>query len=101
MTSLLSDRANEWAPQADEEKIGNWLKSHVGTVHAFQGKESETVLFVLGGSTGGARAWAATRPNIVNVAVTRAKRRLYVIGHRSMWEKTPFGETLSKALPPT
>jgi hypothetical protein len=99
ITDLLSDRANEWAPQADEEKIDNWLKSHVGTVHTFQGKESEAVIFVLGGSTGGAREWAANRPNIINVAVTRAKRRLYVIGNRSLWEKTRFGEELSKALP--
>lgn len=101
ITDLLSDHANEWAPQADEEKIDNWLKSHVGTVHTFQGKESEAVVFVLGGSTGGAREWAANRPNIINVAVTRAKRRLYVIGHRSLWEKTRFGERLSKALPVT
>jgi hypothetical protein len=99
ITNLLRDRTEEWADGVSEERISNWLKSHVGTVHTFQGKESETVVFVLGGSSAGARNWAANRPNIINVAVTRAKRRLYVVGNRTHWEKTRFGEKLVKALP--
>jgi AAA domain len=60
-----------------------------GTVHTFQGKEAEVVILVLGSSPGragrGSRAWAAWKPNLLNVAVTRAKLRLYVIGNAEDW----------------
>jgi hypothetical protein len=38
----------------------------------------------------GARRWAGAKPNLLNVAVTRAKRRLYVIGNRSAWENARY-----------
>lgn len=99
ITDLLRDRSSDWAGDNDEEAVSDWLKGHVGTVHTFQGKECETVVFVLGGASGGARHWAAGRPNIINVAVTRAKRRLYVIGNYKAWQVTPFGGKLKQALP--
>ncbi|NHZ79165.1 hypothetical protein F2P44_07725 [Massilia sp. CCM 8695] len=99
LTGLLRARAGEWAGDADDEAIAKWLHGHVGTVHTFQGKECETVVFVLGGKTDGARNWAAGRPNIINVAATRAKRRLYVIGNRQQWSRTLFGRQLADAVP--
>lgn len=63
-------------------------KGMAGTVHTFQGKEAEHVIFLLGGnpkSPGVIATFAGKKPNLVNVAVTRAKRRLYVIGDRSYW----------------
>lgn len=42
-----------------------WLKDHVGTVHAFQGREAVTVILLLGApseSQSGAREWAAGTP---------------------------------------
>lgn len=100
LTSALRDRIEEWAKGVDDEAVTKWLKGHVGTVHTFQGKECESVVFVLGGKTSGARSWAGNRPNIINVAATRAKRRLYVIGSKRNWVETTFGEKLLTAMEP-
>jgi superfamily I DNA and/or RNA helicase len=59
-----------------------------GTVHTFQGKEADYVIFLLGGDPkkpGAISGYAGKNPNLVNVAVTRAKKRLYVVGHRDYW----------------
>jgi len=46
----------------------------------------------------GARNWAGRHPNILNVAVTRAKEAIYVVGNRDLWrEAGVFGE-LSRSL---
>jgi hypothetical protein len=52
-----------------------------------QGKEADVVVLVLGTHPHrtGARGWAAERPNLLNVAVSRARRRIYVIGNRAAW----------------
>lgn len=65
--------------------VGAWGAASVGTVHTFQGKERETVVLALGGTSDGAIEWACGTPNILNVAVTRAQRRLYVVGDRGRW----------------
>ncbi|GKS88674.1 AAA domain-containing protein [Acidovorax sp. SUPP2539] len=59
-----------------------------GTVHTFQGKEADFVIFLLGGDParrGVISSYAGRKPNLVNVAVTRAKKRLYVIGNKEFW----------------
>lgn len=70
----------------------NWCKTQVGTVHTFQGKEESVVLMVLGcdDKTRGAAAWAASKPNLFNVALTRAKHRFFVIGDASLWSDLPY-----------
>ncbi|MNP49995.1 hypothetical protein D3C76_1442210 [compost metagenome] len=59
------------------------------------------MVLVLGGNLQkpGARAWAASRPNLLNVAVSRAKQRLYVIGDRTQWQALRYFSTLAKNLP--
>lgn len=64
----------------------------IGTVHTFQGKEADEVIFLLGCDTSedakGAIRWV--NKNIVNVAVTRAKYRLYVIGDEEAWKASTY-----------
>lgn len=69
-----------------------------GTVHVSQGKEASAVVLVLGGGTQGARSWAAARPNLMNVAVSRAKDRLYVVGERDQWKGLPYFDVLAARL---
>ncbi|GGF86375.1 AAA domain-containing protein [Mameliella alba] len=79
-----------------------WVWEHVGTVHTVQGREAGVVFFVLGAqmsSQNGARAWVGGRPNLVNVAVTRAKASLYVIGNRQLWKSAGVFSVLNRYLP--
>lgn len=79
-----------------------WLKDRVGTIHTFQGREADTVFLVLGAPTAaqaGARKWAAGTPNILNVAVSRAKQNLYVVGSRKAWGGVGHAGVLAQDLP--
>lgn len=77
-----------------------WARQSIGTVHAFQGKQALVVFFVLGAdrSTLGAVEWASRKPNLLNVAVTRARSRLYLIGDYDLWKKWPYFEVAAKQL---
>jgi hypothetical protein len=76
----------------------------VGTIHTFQGREADEVILVLGcdkESGSGAAAWAGSKPNILNVAVTRARYRLGIMGDRSLWSKVASFDTAAEMLPVT
>lgn len=78
-----------------------WTNERVGTVHTVQGREAEAVLFVLGAPAPqqtGARNWAGGRPNLLNVAVTRAKERLYVVGNRTLWREAGLFRELDRRM---
>ena len=80
----------------------SWVRKHVGTVHTVQGREADIVFFILGaqGKTQeGARIWAGKKPNIINVAITRSKSSLYVIGNRDLWKNEGFLSVLDSYLP--
>jgi len=79
-------------------EMGEWLKSHIGTVHTFQGKQAEGVILCLGldETTKGAAHWASRKPNLLNVAITRAKYRFIAIGDKEIWLKQDYFNQLSK-----
>ena len=72
-----------------------------GTIHTFQGKEADLVLLILGTTANNKRArnWVAATPNMLNVAVTRARHRLYVIGNRTAWAAHRYFDHLARTLP--
>ncbi|OHV26453.1 hypothetical protein EOS93_16530 [Rhizobium sp. RMa-01] len=81
-------------------KLSRWLRERIGTVHTFQGKEEDIVFMVLGADAehSGAAAWAASKPNLLNVALTRAKRRCYIVGDRTLWQSLPYFRETANAL---
>lgn len=84
------------------EEPGRSVQDRVGTVHTVQGREAEGVIFVLGAplaSQRGARSWAGGQPNLLNVAITRAKECLYVVGNRSAWKDAGVFAELARRLP--
>jgi superfamily I DNA and/or RNA helicase len=83
--------------EIDSTEMGKWLKSHIGTVHTFQGKQAEGVILCLGldETTKGAAIWASQKPNLLNVAITRAKYRFIAIGDKEIWLKQAYFNQLS------
>ena len=66
--NLLRSEAELLAAFGVQER--RFLEERVGTIHTFQGKEAEAVIAVLGApleTQRGARQWAASTPNILNV----------------------------------
>lgn len=91
--STVVKRINQLLKENEIENIS------CGTVHKFQGKQAEEVFFVLGCSkkTIGAVNWVNS--NIVNVAVTRAKYRIYIVGDYDLWSSNNNFEIAQKLLP--
>lgn len=62
-----------------------FLDNAIGTVHTFQGKGTNEVFFVLGCDQNSLGAVKWVNANIVNVAVTRAKYRVCIVGDKQLW----------------
>lgn len=81
------------APKQIEDNIlKKWLDAHIGTVHTFQGKQATGVILCLGldQNTKGAATWASSKPNLLNVALTRAKLRFVAVGDGKIWLEQPY-----------
>lgn len=73
--------------------LDEWLYDNIGTVHKFQGKEANEVIFVLGCDESQKNRYAVkgfVNSNIVNVAATRAKYRFYMVGDQKVWGKNEY-----------
>ena len=74
----------------NDDRVKKWLEeNNIGTVHTFQGKGTDEVIFLLGCDEKSTKAADWVNKNIVNVAATRAKFRFYVIGDKDVWMCKP------------
>lgn len=76
------------------------LIGKIGTVHTFQGKEADVVIFLSGcdESKKGAIYWADSSPNLLNVALTRAKKVFIAIGEKKLYKNTRYFSKMIKEL---
>lgn len=84
-----------------ENAIREFTLGRIGTVHTTQGKETDVVILALGSDANRgkrARDWAASPANLLNVAVSRARRRLFVIGDRADCSAAPNFSVLAEHL---
>lgn len=95
----MREQLRSLAP-ADNMAWRQWVREHVGTIHTAQGREADAVILLLGGDPSVRRAllWAGATPNILNVAVSRAQERLYVVGDAAAWSTVPYFSTLHARL---
>lgn len=98
LSGALLAAVRKYIPGYSAENLRVWLKEHIGTVHTFQGKQAEGVILCLGldEKSKGAARWASSKPNLLNVAVTRAKYRFVAIGDRNIWLNVPYFRELGK-----
>lgn len=105
---IVADRLRQTIQESDvlrgwvSDDEWHWINERIGTVHTAQGREAEAVFLVLGAphpTQTGARGWAGGRPNLLNVAVTRAKEAIYVVGNRRLWREAGLFRKLDRRLP--
>src|SRR3989338_4291944 len=70
--------------------LGDRLK--IGTVHTFQGAEADIMIFspvVTSGAKPRAAEWISKEEGLLNVALTRARRALHIVGDKAFCDETP------------
>lgn len=89
-------------PEVSKKWVDTWIKSNIGTIHTFQGKQADNVILCLGidskNPNRGAIQWVCNRPNIINVAVSRAKYRLIVVGDFNVWRNERYALEIYKCI---
>ena len=76
----------------EDNELRKWLDAHIGTVHTFQGKQATGVILCLGldERSKGAASWASSKPNLLNVALTRSKQRFVAVGDGNIWLRQSY-----------
>lgn len=85
----------------NQKDMNAWIDSMVGTVHQFQGREADELIFILGCDEENglfSARWAGIKSNLINVAITRAKHRILVIGSKNLWQQVNYIKELYKIL---
>ncbi|NEW59035.1 AAA family ATPase [Nocardia cyriacigeorgica] len=90
-----------YRPQADaiRKRLGR-DDVRVGTVHTFQGGECDIIIFSLVAAPNmprGSIDWIDKQPHLWNVAITRARSQLHVIGDERVWQQRRIGQELLAA----
>lgn len=83
----------------DNDNDKDKIEFSAATIHTMQGQEACVVIFILGGGSAGARDWAASKPNLLNVALTRAKEYIFIVGDKDEWSKLNYFKTAATKLP--
>lgn len=88
----------EWAQQPFSEMFRRTVV--IDTVDAYQGKENSIVIVTLVRSNGEKKPGHVGRENRCNVAMSRAKERLFIVGDTTMWGsskcRSPMGDVLAR-----
>ncbi|MCY8972169.1 AAA domain-containing protein [Bacillus atrophaeus] len=81
-----------------KKMVNDWTRSSIGTIHTFQGKEADIVYFVVGTdqNSDGAANWSCSKPNLINVAVTRAKKEFYIVGDYHRLSKKQYYKSIAE-----
>ncbi|HEY8981474.1 MAG TPA: hypothetical protein VIU15_18035 [Streptomyces sp.] len=83
---------------AYRREVAGFVAGRIGTVQALRDGADDVVVLVLGTHPrdgARARAWAAASPALLATAVSRARRRLFVVGHQETWGAEPYFSLLS------
>ncbi|WP_280252446.1 AAA domain-containing protein [Nocardia abscessus] len=75
----------------------NFDHVRVGTVHTFQGGECDIMIYSLVAAPGmpsGSVNWIDNQLNLWNVAITRARSHLVMVGNRELWSRRRIGAAL-------
>lgn len=84
----FSDMIKELPEYHTDKRLGIWLQKNVGTVSEMK-KAAGEVILLLGCDKNSLQAAEEAPENLVNLAVTKAKYRLYIIGDYIVWRHCP------------
>jgi superfamily I DNA and/or RNA helicase len=92
----------EYSPElAESETAGQGRRGvALGTVHRFQGGERSIVLFSSVVTHTASLAFLNSRPNLLNVAISRAQHHFVCLGHAPVLSQGPLSRLLVQDVNP-